>query len=76
MNDTSNFLPADGFAGTLVGRAWLPGAVPGPAVVAIRADGVHDLSAVAATMSSQRFRTRSRKSRRFTFHPRVWLQQA
>ena len=52
MNDTSNFLPADGFAGTLVGRAWLPGAVPGPAVVAIRADGVHDLSAVAATMSS------------------------
>ena len=52
MNDTSNFLPVDGFAGTLVGRAWLPGAVPGPAVVAIRADGVHDLSAVAATMSS------------------------
>jgi len=52
MNDTSTFLPADGCAGTLVGRAWLPGAVPGPAVVAIRADGVHDLSAVAATMSS------------------------
>jgi len=52
MNDTSNFLPADGCAGTLVGRAWLPGAVSGPAVVAIRAEGVHDLSAVAATMSS------------------------
>jgi fumarylacetoacetate (FAA) hydrolase family protein len=52
MNDTSTFLPADGCAGTLVGRAWLPGVVPGPAVVAIRADGVHDLSSVAATMSS------------------------
>ena len=52
MNDTSNFLPADGFAGTLVGRAWLPGTVPGPAVVAIRASGVYDLSSIAATMSS------------------------
>lgn len=52
MNDTSTFLPADGCVGTLVGRVWLPGAVPGPAVVAIRADGVHDLSAIAATMSS------------------------
>ena len=52
MNDTSTFLPVDGCAGTLVGRAWLPGAAPGPAVVAIRADGVHDLSSVAATMSS------------------------
>ena len=50
--NTSTFLPIDGCAGTLVGRAWLPGATPGPAVVAIRADGVHDLSAVAATMSS------------------------
>ena len=29
-------LPADGTAGTLVGRAWLPGEVPGPGVVAIR----------------------------------------
>ena len=51
MNDISSFLPADGCAGTLVGRAWLPGAVQGPAVVAIRDDGIYDLSAVAATMS-------------------------
>ena len=33
-------LPADGTAGTLVGRAWLPGEVPGPGVVAIRDDAV------------------------------------
>ncbi|MGQ0663922.1 MAG: fumarylacetoacetate hydrolase family protein [Pseudomonadota bacterium] len=44
-------LPADGVAGALVGRAWIPGAPPGPAVVAIRADGVFDLSRLAPTMS-------------------------
>jgi fumarylacetoacetate (FAA) hydrolase family protein len=42
-------LPGDGTAGTLVGRVWLPGA-GGPAVVAIRADGVHDISRLAPTM--------------------------
>lgn len=52
MNNTFNLLPDDGFAGTLVGRAWLPGALAGPAVVAIREDGIYDLSAVAATMST------------------------
>jgi len=51
MNDISTFLPTDGCAGTLVGRAWLSGAVPGPAVVAIRDDGIYDLSAITATMS-------------------------
>jgi len=44
-------LPADGTAGTLVGRAWVPGAVPGPSVVAIRADGVFDLGRHAPTMT-------------------------
>jgi fumarylacetoacetate (FAA) hydrolase family protein len=44
-------LPADGCAGTLVGRAWLPGEVPGPSVVAIREDGVFDLSPVAPTIT-------------------------
>ena len=52
MNNTFNIVPDDGFAGTLVGRAWLPDAIPGPAVVAIREDGVYDLSSVAATMST------------------------
>src|SRR5688500_11762183 len=44
-------LPADGCTGTLVGRAWLPGATGGPAVVAIREAGVFDLSESVATMS-------------------------
>ena len=48
-------LPADGVAGTLVGRAWLPanGAMQaGPAVVVLRADGVFDISDAAPTISS------------------------
>jgi fumarylacetoacetate (FAA) hydrolase family protein len=46
------FLPEDGFAGTLVGRAWIPTAGPlaGPAVVAMREGGVYDISEVAPTM--------------------------
>jgi fumarylacetoacetate (FAA) hydrolase family protein len=51
---TSSMLPDDGTAGTLVGRAWIPAtadSVAGPSVVAIRADGVYDLSRQFATMS-------------------------
>lgn len=48
----AQFLPDDGFAGTLVGRIWTGGPNPGPAVVAFRADGVFDLSAHFLTMSS------------------------
>jgi fumarylacetoacetate (FAA) hydrolase family protein len=48
---SADFLPADGFTGTLVGRAWVPGATAGPSVVALRSDGVFDLSASVATMS-------------------------
>lgn len=44
-------LPADGTKGTLVGRAWVPGSPAGPSVVAIRGDGVWDLSRLAPTMS-------------------------
>jgi fumarylacetoacetate (FAA) hydrolase family protein len=44
-------LPDDGYAGTLVGRVWRPD-VQGPSVVAIRAHGVHDLSAEFATVST------------------------
>ncbi|MGE6338264.1 hypothetical protein ACQKEU_15600, partial [Acidovorax sp. NPDC077664] len=47
-----DILPEDGLAGTLVGRAWVPGAVPGPAVVALRTDGVFDLSRHYPTMST------------------------
>ena len=47
-------LPDDGTNGTLVGRAWIPaaaGSVPGPSVVAVREDGVFDLSQQFPTMS-------------------------
>lgn len=49
--DPATCLPDDGTAGTLVGRCWLPGAHAGPAVIAVRADGVYDLSARFATVS-------------------------
>ncbi len=46
-------LPDDGLQGTLVGRVWAPsGAVSGPAVVALRPEGVFDLSAHYPTMST------------------------
>ena len=44
-------LPEDGTRGALAGRVWLP-QVQGPAVVAIRGDGVFDVSARFATMSA------------------------
>jgi len=57
-----SFIPRDGFAGALVGRAWLPGRpgdrqigdrqIGGPAVVAFRADGVFDISRRAPTMAA------------------------
>ncbi|HEY3048484.1 MAG TPA: fumarylacetoacetate hydrolase family protein [Polaromonas sp.] len=46
------FLPDDRFAGTLVGRAWVPGPTAGPAVVALREEGVFDLSASFPTLST------------------------
>ncbi len=42
-------LPRDGTAGVLAGRVWLPQA-DGPAVVAVRADGVYDITRLAPTM--------------------------
>ncbi|MCK5943683.1 MAG: fumarylacetoacetate hydrolase, partial [Planctomycetes bacterium] len=52
-DDPRAFLPDDGFAGLLVGRAWLPakvtGDLSGPSPVWIREDGVFDLSPVAPT---------------------------
>ena len=44
--------PVDGYAGTWVGRAWLPGPNGGPAVVAIRPEGVFDVTRHAATTSA------------------------
>jgi len=45
----SDCLPADG--GALVGRAWLPEAVPGPAVIAVREGVVFDLTMFYPTVS-------------------------
>jgi fumarylacetoacetate (FAA) hydrolase family protein len=48
-------LPEDGFIGTLVGRAWIPSlasTVGGPCVVALRPEGVFDLTEMAPTISS------------------------
>ena len=44
--------PTDGYAGTLIGRAWIPGAEGGPAVVVVRRDGVFDISHHSATVSA------------------------
>lgn len=48
---TTHVLPADGTAGTLVGRAWVPGDPSGPSVVVVRDDGVFDLSSAVPTMA-------------------------
>ena len=50
-----DWLPEDKMTGTLVGRAWVrgegSGQPAGPSVVALRADGVFDLSEAVPTMS-------------------------
>jgi fumarylacetoacetate (FAA) hydrolase family protein len=46
-----DMLPEDGTRGALAGRVWLPQA-GGPAVVAVRSDGVFDVSARFSTVSA------------------------
>ncbi|HET6157976.1 MAG TPA: fumarylacetoacetate hydrolase family protein [Dongiaceae bacterium] len=45
-------LPSDGTAGTLVGRAWVPGSPGGPSVVLVRMDGLYDLTPRYPTLSA------------------------
>ena len=45
-------LPSDGTAGTLVGRAWVPGSPGGPSVVLVKADGLYDLTSHFPTLSA------------------------
>src|SRR5512147_2213705 len=45
-------LPHDGTAGTLVGRAWVPGNPGGPSVVLAKADGLYDLTDRFPTVSA------------------------
>lgn len=51
--NVEQFLPADSFAGSLLGRAWLPasltGSVAGPSPVLLKSQGVYDLSSIAPT---------------------------
>ncbi|MBV8523239.1 MAG: hypothetical protein JOY71_14130, partial [Acetobacteraceae bacterium] len=44
--------PVDGYAASWVGRAWIPGPHGGPAMVAIRPDGIFNISQSVATMSA------------------------
>ncbi|MBV9750828.1 MAG: fumarylacetoacetate hydrolase family protein, partial [Acetobacteraceae bacterium] len=44
--------PVDAYAGTWVGRAWLPGSNQGPAVVVVRPEGVFDVTSRVATTSA------------------------
>src|SRR6185312_2498848 len=47
--DPKSTLPTDSTAGTLVGLVWQP-ELAGPSIVAVRADGVFDISRSFATM--------------------------
>ena len=53
--DILDYLPDDGCAGQLLGRAWLPaaltGSVAGPSPVLISDQGVSDLAPVCPTTS-------------------------
>jgi fumarylacetoacetate (FAA) hydrolase family protein len=49
--NAASILPEDGTTGTLVGRVWLPSA-SGPSVVAIRGDGVFDVTQDFPTVSA------------------------
>src|SRR6201993_1777366 len=49
--NAASILPEDGTTGTLVGRIWLPSA-SGPSVVAIRGDGVFDVTQSFPTVSA------------------------
>lgn len=44
-------LPADGDRALLIGRAWIPGQVPGPGVVVVRQGQVIDITAKVPTVS-------------------------
>jgi fumarylacetoacetate (FAA) hydrolase family protein len=49
--DAKTSLPADAGRATLVGRAWVPGRNPGPAVIALRRGRAVDITPAAPTMA-------------------------
>ncbi len=48
----STVLPEDAAVATLIGRAWVPGRIAGPAVVVIRGTEVFDISTMAPTVAN------------------------
>jgi fumarylacetoacetate (FAA) hydrolase family protein len=44
--------PTDGYSGSWIGRAWIPGPRGGPAVIVIRPEGVFDITRHVATVSA------------------------
>nr|WP_201830026.1 fumarylacetoacetate hydrolase family protein [Microvirga zambiensis] len=48
--NSARLLPEDGYRGALVGRVWRPGI--GPSVVAVREDGLFDISSTYSTVSA------------------------
>ncbi|MEH3086618.1 MAG: fumarylacetoacetate hydrolase family protein [Xylophilus ampelinus] len=53
MNEeATGMLPEDGLAGTLAARVWTSGPQAGPAVAALRPEGVFDISRAFPTMST------------------------
>ncbi|WP_374651716.1 fumarylacetoacetate hydrolase family protein [Dongia sp.] len=48
----NNVLPSDGAAGTLIGRAWVPGHPSGPGVVLVSGGDIKDLSGSFPTMAA------------------------
>ena len=68
--DEETTLPDDGFAGALAGRIWRP-EVDGPSVVAIRREGVYDVSADFPTMHDLCERPSPAEALRFAQGPRI-----
>lgn len=52
MLSGQNVLPEDAAVATLIGRAWVPGKIPGPAVVTVRGHEVFDISDAAPTVAA------------------------
>jgi fumarylacetoacetate (FAA) hydrolase family protein len=51
INESAAILPLDHEAGTLVGRVWIQEPLPGPRTCVLQGDTLHDLSALAPTLS-------------------------
>lgn len=80
MYEPHQFLPEDGFRGTLLGRAWLPatltGSVAGPGPVLLTEQGVFDLSQIAPTCAELLNRGFSRQAIDTTTLPRLGSHDA